>query len=289
MENNVISGGGSTPRITHLKACYAQGEWCSKNDKGAYDHSYVPLPIQITIGKNKADLTYLNVEVIRTNSHGHGVFSRSKATLILGINYGEKKITIYSAKSNISFDNIQFLWQIISNSLLDIDLITYEVRSSGAFLTNTKTIQLTGVDGYLYQEGYNAIIPTAYEKAIAVYAGEEYEYNPLWANGDMWWRGMLIARVKADGAISDISGAAYYRMAQKGIVDLILHKLQRGEDYTTITWWQMQYYVVNTKNKTSGVDEYVDSATAEAWVRENMPAVTARYEAALPQEGGEVE
>ena len=277
----------------YVKAVYTAGEMLSKNNSGGNDDNYIsigPEEIGIIGTATATKTTYgISFNMERINKYGHGV-SRIQLPVI------NMALTQVGAEADTSLrlpiDNLDKIpitltptnaVATVGYQLRNEDIITGTTRSIANDLTGSP-FQLSGGDGIIYQFNRQSLFDLAMEYVQKVIdTGVQYTdssnnttYNKQWTNAATW-SGLKIYKKETTTALTPVSGAANLRLAQCAIVELMVKQHELGREYSDLTWFQMQYFVLKKTAKTTKID-YIESAEAEQYLRENNPLIMAAYE-----------
>lgn len=234
--------------VLYVKAVYTPGEWLDNNN---ILHYTAIAPIQY--GIVQAGVYSINYEYRRINSLGYGVTKIKKLSVKMDL---KQKGASGSTPIEIPLES----GEIMSVSLTptdDVDTVSYQLKDASVVnyiagadksaingLNGGNPIQLQGPEGIIFSFNASTYLENAYEMANS---GKVTAFAAV-----------AFTNMKLSQDITGKTVAATKRKSMtQAIVDCVKEAIAVGEDYTTLTWYQLQYAMLNTSAP------YVDKATAK--------------------------
>ncbi len=276
----------------YVKAVYTACEWLSRDNGSSYADNYTAFgPAKVEVLTSTAtNSTYgISFSYERINSYGHGVYRITDPRVTMSMT---QIGAAASTPIELKLDNEDVMpvrltpsnaVQSVGYQLLDEDAILGGKRSLENGIDG-KPFQLSGGDGIIYQFNLQSLFELAMEHVQKVIdtgvpytdSSNNLEYNNQWTDSATW-SGLKIYKKESATKTTAISGSTNLRLAQCAIVELMVKQHELGREYSDLTWFQMQYFVLKKTAKTTKID-YIESADAEAYLRENNPLIIKEYE-----------
>ena len=285
-EDVELSGGN-----LYVKAVYTGCEWLSLNASGGIDNHYAifgPANTQTVGTVTATSATYeISFAYERINVYGHGVHRMEDPMINMAMTQNGATA---STPIKLGLDNLDKI-PVALTPTNAVSTVGYQIRDkdviSGAARSDANGLgvfTLSGKNGIVFQYNLENLLNAAYPYAYNVYTtGVKHNtvtatYNETWTDAATW-SGLHINRTASATKLTAVTGTTYIRLAQCAIVDYMALALQNGDNPYDLTWYQLQYAVVNKGTSKTKVLTYVDSNTAESYIRTNYPLMAADYDA----------
>ncbi len=248
----------------YVKAAYSAGEMLNRQSAGntLTDTDYTAVgPIETgTVGASTSTVTTYSFAFSyeRINQYGYGVYRIKEPSINMAlVQTGAAASTPLRVMMENSDKMSVFLTP--TNAVKTVDYTLRDSYDANIIIGNQRSaisdleqIAVGGPEGIGFQISVQEILENAYN------------------NKSGTW--LTVAKLKALNLTSSTAGKAYTNLtvkkAQTPLIELVKKAEEAGQDYLTLTWYQIQYALINT------TDPYVDKATAKTWC-EQYPALKA--------------
>lgn len=237
--------------ILTVKAVYKPGEWLNYNGSINSEQYYIAVgPLQyalLTAGTNSSTYS-ISFDYRRVNQYGYGVTKERKFEVKMDLTQvGASESTPLA----ISVENKDII-PVLLTPTSGVDTISYQLKDvygrnvvtgldrSKINAVDNQVIHMQGIDGVIFKFTLSTNLEDAYNTFVLP--------NASVTNTNAWkatvFNALKLKRTTTAGAIT---AAAQRKTATQAIVDCIKGAIAAGNDYKDLTWYQLQYAILNSK------------------------------------------
>lgn len=233
-----------------VKAVYTPGTWLNYNGSINSEQYYIAVgPLQyalLTAGTSSSTYS-ISFDYRRVNQYGYGVTKERKFEVKMDLTQvGASESTPLA----ISVENKDII-PVLLTPTSGVDTISYQLKDvygrnvvtgldrSNVNAVDNQVIHMQGIDGVIFKFTLSTNLEDAYNTFVLP--------NTSVTNANAWkvtvFNALKLKRTTTAGAIST---AAQRKKATQSIVDCIKGAIADGKDYHDLTWYQLQYAILNS-------------------------------------------
>lgn len=256
VKSDDIDGG-----VLSVKAVYTPGEWLNKTDGNVYS-AMGPMEYGQLLSSSTGSIYSISFEYRRINGAGYGA-TRARE---IGIKMDLTQIgASASTPVSVFLDNKDIVptMLIVSDAVISVGYQLRNVFDSNVVrgaaisvkngITNGNEVQIQGIDGIIFKFTASEYIEKAYNDFVVT-------GNSVTSKTS--FKAPVFTALKLYQATGSAISAAKIRLTStKAIVDCIKGAIADGKDYCDLTWYQLQYAVLNPSSPYVSADEARDEVS----------------------------